>query len=47
VTANVASSEEAKAALSAPILDRLIDNAFVLFCNWPSYRQSRRPGWMK
>lgn len=47
VTANVASSEEAKAALSAPILDRLIDNAFVLFCNWPSYRQSRKPEWMR
>ena len=47
VTANVATRQEGEAALSAPIFDRLLDNAFTLFCNWPSYRQSRKPEWLK
>ena len=47
VTANVATKQEASEALSAPIFDRLLDNAFTLFCNWPSYRQSRKPEWLK
>lgn len=47
VTVNVATSEEAAQALSGPILDRLRDTAVTVFCNWPSYRVSRKPEWMK
>lgn len=47
VTANMVGKQEAQEALSAPIFDRLLDNAFTLFCNWPSYRQSRKPEWLK
>lgn len=47
ITANMAGKQEAQEALSAPIFDRLLDNAFTLFCNWPSYRQSRKPVWMQ
>jgi len=42
VTVNVSKSEEAAKELSGPIYDRLIDGALTVFCNWPSYRQSRK-----
>lgn len=47
VTANMATKQDAQDALSAPIFDRLLDNAFTVFCNWPSFRQSRKPEWLK
>lgn len=42
VTVNVSKSEDAVRELTGPIYDRLIDGALTVFCNWPSYRQSRK-----
>lgn len=39
LTANVASRRELEELLSVPIVDRLIDSAIVLGCDWPSYRK--------
>lgn len=47
ITANVAKADEARQELSGPIFDRLIDNCVAVFCNWPSFRQSRKPEWLK
>lgn len=47
ITANIAKADEARAELSGPIFDRLMDNCVTVFCNWPSYRQARKPAWMK
>lgn len=47
ITANVAKADEARAELSGPIFDRLSDNCLAVFCNWPSYRRSRKPEWLK
>lgn len=47
ITANVAKASEARAELSGPIFDRLIDNCVSVFCNWPSYRHTRKPEWLK
>lgn len=46
VTMNVANSEDANMALSAPVFDRLRDNAVTVFCNWPSYRAANKPKWL-
>lgn len=46
VTVNVADAKEASRELSGPVLDRLRDSSVAIFCNWPSYRQSRKPEWM-
>lgn len=47
ITANVSKAEEARAELSAPIYDRLADNCVAVFCNWPSFRQNRKPEWLR
>lgn len=47
VTANVATRSEGIETLTAPIFDRLLDNSFTVFCNWPSYRSTRKPEWLK
>lgn len=47
ITANVSTRAEAMESLSAPVFDRLLDNAFAVFCNWPSYREARKPEWLK
>lgn len=47
VTVNVADAKEASKELSGPILDRLRDTSVAIFCNWPSYRQARKPEWLK
>ncbi len=41
-TVNVSKRDEAVKELTGPIYDRLCDNAVTVFCNWASYRQSRR-----
>lgn len=40
-TINVADQVEADRRLGAPIVDRLMQDALVLTCNWPSYRTER------
>jgi len=47
ITANIAKADEARTELSGPIFDRLMDNCVTVFCNWPSYRQQRKPEWLK
>lgn len=47
VTVNVGDAKEASRELSGPILDRLRDTSVAVFCNWPSYRQARKPEWLK
>ena len=39
VTMNVAGREELDQALGSQLADRLIDNAIVIACDWPSYRR--------
>lgn len=46
-TVNVASAAEGEQQISGPVFDRMRDNAVAVFCNWPSYRQSNKPEWMK
>lgn len=46
VTVNVGNAEEAASGLSAPVFDRLRDNAVSVFCNWPSYRAANKPKWL-
>lgn len=46
-TLNVASAAEGEQQISGPVFDRMRDNAVAVFCNWPSYRQSNKPEWMK
>ncbi len=41
VTINVSKPEEADAALSSPVFDRLQDNAELIPCFWPSHRKPR------
>lgn len=41
MTLNATSERDADELLSAPIWDRLRENALVLKCFWPSYRQQR------
>jgi DNA replication protein DnaC len=45
-TVNVADAAEAARELTGPIFDRLADNCVAVFCNWPSYRRTRRPAWL-
>lgn len=45
VTVNVAKRDEAYERLTGPIFDRLVDGAVRVFCNWPSFRESRRAEW--
>jgi DNA replication protein DnaC len=40
VTLNVAGRAEADSLIGAAIVDRLVDGALSLECNWPSYRKS-------
>lgn len=47
VTVNVATAKEAESSLSGPVFDRLRDNAVTVFCNWPSFRSTRKPEWLK
>jgi DNA replication protein DnaC len=42
VTFNADSVEEANEALTAPVFDRLRDNATILPCFWQSYRKQRQ-----
>ena len=42
ITLNVASRKEAETRMGAMLIDRLFENAEVLFCAWPSYREYRR-----
>jgi DNA replication protein DnaC len=39
LTLNVASRSEMEAGLGSAIVERLIDGALILQCNWPSYRK--------
>jgi DNA replication protein DnaC len=39
LTLNAANPEEAEAALSEPVFDRLRDSAYLVKCFWPSYRE--------
>lgn len=41
ITMNVKDKEEAEKRMSAQLVQRLMDNSLVVFCNWPSYRKSR------
>ena len=38
ISLNCASRESIEAAMSTPIVDRLVHGALVLACDWPSYR---------
>ena len=40
LTLNVATRAEMEAGLGAAIVDRVVDGALVLACNWPSYRKA-------
>ena len=42
ITLNVSSRKEAETRMGAMLIDRLFENAEVLFCAWPSYREYRR-----
>lgn len=42
VTVNVANRAEFEERMGAQLVDRLIDGALVVFCNWPSYREVRK-----
>lgn len=42
ITMNVSNRAEAEKRLGVQLLDRLLDGALSLVCNWPSYRESRR-----
>lgn len=42
VSLNVQDDNEADSRLGAPTWDRLIDGAYQLFCNWPSFRRPHR-----
>lgn len=46
-TVNVMTGGELSDALTAPVADRLRDNTVSVFCNWPSYRQTNKPEWLK
>jgi hypothetical protein len=39
VTINAEDADDAKAKLGAPIFDRLKDNAELVPCFWPSFRE--------
>lgn len=39
ITLNVADRNEADERMGAPTVDRMIDGAMTIHCNWPSYRQ--------
>jgi DNA replication protein DnaC len=40
---NVASEKDAESRLSPPVYDRIREGATIVHCNWPSYRQRRKP----
>ena len=42
ITLNVSSRKEAEERMGAMLIDRLFENAEVLFCAWPSYREYQR-----
>lgn len=42
VTVNVANRAEFEQRMGAQLVDRLIDGALVMFCNWASFRQVRK-----
>lgn len=42
LSVNVGSRQEMDSALGVPIVDRLVDGAIVLTCDWPSYRKSQK-----
>lgn len=41
ITINVADGEEAERRMGSQTVDRLRHDALILFCNWPSFRQSK------
>jgi DNA replication protein DnaC len=42
-TVNVVDRDEANIRLGAALVDRLLHEALVVHCNWPSYRQGGKP----
>jgi DNA replication protein DnaC len=42
VTLNVANAAEADESLTAPVFDRLKDNAHMIPCFWPSHRREKK-----
>lgn len=45
VTTNLDSTEDAERVLTGPLLDRLKDASGQVYCDWPSYRERRKPTW--
>ena len=44
ITMNIASQKEADERFGAPLIDRLLDGALSIGCDWPSFRTTRRWG---
>jgi len=42
ITINAASVSEVEGKLTTPVFDRLRQDATLIFCNWPSYRERRQ-----
>ena len=42
MTLNVADGAEAEARMVAQVVDRLRNDALILFCNWPNYREAMK-----
>lgn len=45
ITTNIDKRDDADAALSVPLMDRLKEGAVSIYCDWPSYRAKQQPTW--